>query len=703
MAFGGLTLFHPDVSPRFSPSPLPLCHKSESGTDAEHPSWLTGCDKRERMQITAMPNRQSSAVSSPPPRPAPSSPPRPPHRQRGLAAAAQLLALLALAGLVGLAGWLGYRYTFDAALARQAERGQVQLRLYGQALSSELARYDFVPSLLSLDDEISALLARPDDPARVAAANAHLAAVNARAGTLAVFVLDRQGRVRATSNWQRPDSYLGEDLSFRPYFQAAIDGQLGRFYGVGTTRDESGYYLSAPLGNGNGQRPSGVAVVKVGLEPLEQRWQSADMQMLLSDENGVVILASEPSWKLRARRELSAAQRERLNRSLQYNRAPLERLEFTRVRAMNNGDALVRMRRGPSMLEQNAMLPGTEWQLTLLTDTSQARMAALNTAALCGVLTAFVLLLGAAWNVRRRIVSERLAARAALEAANSELERKVAERTADLTSANHLLQTEIAERIRTERELRQAQDGLLQAGKLAAVGQMSTGIAHELNQPLAALRTLSGNTQKFLARGDLATAQDNLGTIIGLVEKMGRITGALKSFARKPGRNGKGSALLADAVDNALFLLETRVQAVRPEIVRDVDRTLAVACDPNRLEQVLVNLIGNALDAMAAGPAQRPQPPRLELRAAVAEGMVRCTIRDNGPGLSEEAFARLFEPFFTTKPAGQGLGLGLTLSAGILDEYGGTLVASNHPDGGACFTMVLPMAGKETHNGAQTQ
>ncbi len=688
------------------------------GSGPERPGRLTGCDKRERMQITAMPNRQSSAVSSPrsgpaaaaagtaaavPSRPARSAHHRPPQRERGLAAAAQLLALLALAGLVGLAGWLGYRYTFDAALARQAERGQVQLRLYGQALSSELARYDFVPSLLSLDDEISSLLARPEDSARVAAANAHLAAVNARAGTLAVFVLDRQGRVRATSNWQRPDSYLGEDLSFRPYFQAAIDGQLGRFYGVGTTRDESGYYLSAPLGNGNGQRPSGVAVVKVGLEPLEQRWQSADMQMLLSDENGVVILASEPSWKLRARRPLSAAQRERLNRSLQYNRAPLEPLEFTRVRAMNNGDALVRMRRGPSMLEQNAMLPGTEWQLTLLTDTSQARMAALNTAALCGVLTAFVLLLGAAWNVRRRIVSERLAARAALEAANSELERKVAERTADLTSANHLLQTEIAERIRTERELRQAQDGLLQAGKLAAVGQMSTGIAHELNQPLAALRTLSGNTQKFLARGDLATAQANLGTIIGLVEKMGRITGALKSFARKPGRNGKGSALLADAIDNALFLLETRVQAVQPQIVRDVDRTLAVACDPNRLEQVLVNLIGNALDAMAAGPAQGAQPARLELRAAVAEGMVRCTVRDNGPGLSEEAFARLFEPFFTTKPAGQGLGLGLTLSAGILDEYGGTLVASNHPDGGACFTMVLPMAGKETHNGAQTQ
>ncbi|MGN5478936.1 sensor histidine kinase [Cupriavidus basilensis] len=195
--------------------------------------------------------------------------------------------------------------------------------------------------------------------------------------------------------------------------------------------------------------------------------------------------------------------------------------------------ALVRLRQGPPMLAQQAALPGTDWQLTLLSNTSQARVVALNSAALAGVLTAFVLLLGAAWNVRRRVIGERLAARAALEAANSELERKVAERTADLSTTNQRLQGEVAERIRTEAVLRQAQDGLLQAGKLAAVGQMSTGIAHELNQPLAALRTISGNTSKFLDRGDYDTVRSNLGTIISLVERMGRITGALKSFARK--------------------------------------------------------------------------------------------------------------------------------------------------------------------------
>ncbi|CAG2140146.1 C4-dicarboxylate transport sensor protein DctB [Cupriavidus yeoncheonensis] len=610
---------------------------------------------------------------------------RPPAALRG---AAPLLALLALAVLVGLAGWLGYRYSYDTALARQAERGQVQLRLYAQALESELAHYDYVPGLLTLDERIGTLLRQPNDSAAAARASDYLSALNTRAGTRVVYVLDARGKVLATSNWQRPDSYLGEDLSFRPYFRAAMEGQLGRFYGVGTTRGESGYYLSAPLGERD--NPDGVAVVKIGLEPLENRWQGADSQMLLADENGVVILASDPSWKLAALRPLSADARARFTRSLQYNRAPLPQLPLSEVRVLGNGsDRLVRLSQGPPMLAQQGALPGTDWQLTLLSNTSQARLAALNSAALAGVLTAFILLLGAAWNVRRRIIGERLAARAALEAANSELERKVAERTADLSSTNQRLEAEVAERIRTEAVLRQAQDGLLQAGKLAAVGQMSTGIAHELNQPLAALRTISGNTGKFLERGDYDTVRANLGTIIGLVERMGRITGALKSFARKPG-SGLRQAELAQAVDNALFLLDTRIEAVHPRLQREVEPGLLVACDPNRLEQVLVNLVGNALDAVAGR-----EQPMLSLHAHVSGGMAHLTVRDNGPGLSEEAFSRLFEPFFTTKPAGEGLGLGLTLSAGILNENGGSLSASNHPDGGACFTLVLPLVRQE--------
>ncbi|RXZ45516.1 sensor histidine kinase [Crenobacter cavernae] len=601
-----------------------------------------------------------------------------------------VIALVALA-LVFAAGWLGYRVSRLAALERQGERGQQQLRLYNQTLASELARYDYLPGVLGLDDKVAALIENPRDKARVADANFYLAALNERSGTRAIYVLDAKGKVLATSNWQRTDSYLGEALGYRPYFRQAIAGQSGRFYGVGTTRGESGYYLSSPIGNR--RAPVGVAVVKVGLEQLEAHWQDADSRVMLADENGVVILASNPVWRLSTLNTLSNAERERIAQSLQYNRAPLPAIDLSKVEALATGDELVHLERGPVLLSQRLTLPGSPWQLILLSPTGEVRRAAMGSALLAAALTALALTIAVALNSRRRRIAERLAARAALEAANNELERKVFERTADLSAANRQLKAEVAERIRAEANLRKTQDDLLQAGKLAVIGQMSTGIAHELNQPLAALRTLSGNTQKFLARGDLSTAQTNLATINQLVERMGRITGALKSFARKTG-NGTSSANLAEALENALFLLDTRLKGMKLELVRDVDPELVAACDPNRLEQVLVNLIANALDAIAG-----VESPRLEIRAARHGDALSLTVRDNGAGFSMEAESRLFEPFFTTKPVGQGLGLGLTLSAGILDDYGGSLVADNHPCGGARFTLTLPPSMEKANHG----
>ncbi|KZE31819.1 histidine kinase [Crenobacter luteus] len=606
-------------------------------------------------------------------------PVRPPSRRP--------VTVLAAAALVCAAAWAGHHASRVAALERQGERGQQQLRLYSQTLASELARYDYLPGLLGLDDRVGALFAPGDDAARVASANLYLAALNERAGTRAIYVLDRQGRVLSTSNWQRTDSYLGEQLGYRPYFRQAIAGNSGHFYGVGTTRGEAGYYLSAPIGNR--RNPIGVAVVKVGLEALEVNWQDANSRVLLADENDVVILASNPTWRLSALKPLSAAERARFARTRQYNLAPLRQIEMTTLEVLTGGEALVRLEGSPPLLAQTLAQPGTPWRLTLLSPTAEVARAAQGGALLAGTLAALALSVAVALNSRRRRIAERLAARAALEAANDELERKVIERTADLSAANRQLQAEVAERIRAEANLRKTQDDLLQAGKLAVIGQMSTGIAHELNQPLAALRTLSGNTQKFLARGDLATASANLTTINQLVERMGRITGALKSFARKNG-GGHSVAVLGAALETTLFLLEPRLKSLKPELVRELDPSLTVACDANRLEQVLVNLIGNALDAVAGLDA-----PRVELRAWRDGDTVTLSVRDNGPGLPDDVRARLFEPFFTTKPVGQGLGLGLTLSAGIVGDFGGTLAADNHPDGGACFTLTLPAA-KET-------
>ena len=227
----------------------------------------------------------------------------------------------------------------------------------------------------------------------------------------------------------------------------------------------------------------------------------------------------------------------------------------------------------------------------------------------------------------------------------------------------------------------------MQAGKLAVIGQLSTGVAHELNQPLTALRTLSGNSLRFLERGDLATVQVNLERIAQLADRMGLITGELRAFARKS--SGEPCAVpVRAALGNALAVLESRIQQAGAKVDVQVAEPEPVAwCDGNRLEQVLVNLINNALDAMVGAPT-----PCVDVRCELLHGQVHVQVRDHGPGLSEQALAHLFEPFFTTKGSRDGLGLGLALSAGIVRESGGTLGGANHPGGGAVFHLTLPAA-----------
>lgn len=583
------------------------------------------------------------------------------------------LLFAAAAGLCLLLGWLAYRIAFGLAL--EHERGLAAQRLDGFALSLEatLARHEALPGLLALHPSLLEVLRHPSDARRVAAANAYLEAAQQGAAVSVAYLIGADGVTLAASNWRLPRSFVGHNYAFRPYFRDALADGLGRFYGVGVTTGEPGYFIAGPVRDGG--RALGVVVLKVGLESIEQALAGAG-DLLLADADGVVFLAGERRLRYRVLAPLDAAAAERNAQTRQYSNQRLppladRPLSFDAAEPLRFAlpDGPVRER-----LIQNRPVGTLGWQVVQLRDTGELRATAFAAGNAAAFASAFLLGLAAHFRHRARRREE-------LRRIYDELESRIAARTADLTE-------KIAALERTEAILRATRDAAVQAGKLATLGQMAAGISHELNQPLAALQTFADNARALLERGRLAEAGENLATIGELVGRAGRIVRQLKAFARKEAATPAPVAV-ASAIEHALTILEPRRRELGARIVvADLAPGLAVVAEAGRLEQVLLNLLRNGLDAMRDFPA-----PRLDVAARRADGRVVIDVRDHGPGLGDEALGHLFEAFYTTKPVGEGLGLGLAISRTIVESYGGTLGAHNAPDGGAVFVIELPAAG----------
>jgi two-component system C4-dicarboxylate transport sensor histidine kinase DctB len=345
------------------------------------------------------------------------------------------------------------------------------------------------------------------------------------------------------------------------------------------------------------------------------------------------------------------------------------------------------------MLVLSRTLDGMDWRVTTFSDLAAVRGQSIVSGAMSAVAASFVVLLALFLAQNRRIQRQKHGARVLLERANAELEKNVASRTSDLTDANLRLRKEIAERERAEQTLRDAQGELVHTAKMAILGQLATGITHELTQPLGAIRTLSGNASEFLRRGDLHALEGNLGIIARMADQMGGIIQPLKGFARKS-RPVPERVDVAHAVSNALFLYESRLRHESAEILnRCTPGKVHAWCDANRLEQVLINLIGNAIDAMESSAHKQLTLDAMVEFDADREDLperVRIEVLDTGIGLDEETRRHLFEPFFTTKPSGVGLGLGLAISRDIVREFRGDIEAFDRPAGGARFCLYLP-------------
>jgi two-component system, NtrC family, C4-dicarboxylate transport sensor histidine kinase DctB len=597
------------------------------------------------------------------------------------------LGWVASLAIIGLAALASHDIALRSGQEHLRDAARHRLDMVGAGLQSDLARFEYLPSLLEMTPSVFALLDAPGNAALRDEVNRYLQGVDATAGASNLYVLDASGVALAASDWKQAGTPVGTDLSFRPYVKEALANGRGRFYGVGITSKRAGYYLSYALVQPGHRR--GVATVKVDLEETEQAWKNLPGQVLLVDQRGVVILSSREGWKFRPLAPLSSKLLSDIATTRPYGDAALAPLEWREAAAGPDALSLVRMD-GVDFVTSSLSLPKTGWRLIALDEVAPARAAARNSAIMAALGAAVLLLLATVLWQRQRAIRQRLANRDALQAAHDSLEAKVSERTTELSNAVALLADEVEIRKAIEANLRATQTELVHAGKMAALGQMSAGMVHELNQPLGALRTLSDNACVLLEQDRLADVRGNLQRIAHLVDRLGRLTHQLKAFAHKA-QPPRESVNLQQVIANAQFIVSQRLRDNGVEMVVHVQREgLAALAEEARLEQVLVNLLGNAIDAMAQSPLRR-----LQVDAGIsATAPGCCTIRvsDTGPGIRGDVLPRLFEPFVTSKPAGAGLGLGLMISAHIVRELGGSLRGSNLDGSGACFIIELKLA-----------
>ncbi|KTC10673.1 sensor histidine kinase [Pseudomonas viridiflava] len=568
-----------------------------------------------------------------------------------------LYVMLILAGAAVSAG-LAMRQAQRHALSEDAVRANSQLALYANTLHTLIERYRALPSVLALDPEVRTALSGPVTEDVQNRLNLKLEKINAAAHSSTLELLDRHGLAVGASNWQTPNSYVGHNYGFRPYFLQTRAQGTGRFYAVGVTTGIPGYFLSsAVLDDASGF--IGAMVVKLEFPTLEQEWGQGDDLLMVSDDKGIVFIANQPGWRYRELEPISLENRSELLRTRQYDKKPLTPLRSRIIDQLGEHSQLRRVD-GPDgtadYLWQSLPLPDENWTLHLLRKPPLANEDIRNAGiAAAGIWLALVFL-GLFLYQRWRLARLR-------ERSRDELERLVQERTRDLQTA---------------------QDGLVQSAKLAALGQMSAALAHEINQPLTAQRMQLATVRLLLDQGRIEEACKALIPVDQQLTRMAALTGHLKTFARKSPAGLRERLELATVVDQALLLLEPRLHEEHVECVLQLSRPAWVRGDAIRLEQVLINLLRNALDAMRGRP-----PARLEIRIEPLDGQWRLSVVDTGEGIAPENLNNIFDPFFTTKPVGDGLGLGLAVSYAIIHELGGQLSAENHGNG-AVFWFSLP-------------
>ncbi|MER8993371.1 sensor histidine kinase [Mesorhizobium sp. M0678] len=574
-------------------------------------------------------------------------------------------------------------YGRTAEVETLAAQGRTDANLKVALLRAVLESPRALPLLLSADQQVRDALTQKN-AAAIDVLNRKLEGLVSGTKASVLYVIGTDGLAIASSNWREPISFVGNDYRFRDYFSGAMQAGTAEYFALGNVSKRPGLYISRRVGDA--AAPLGVVVVKMEFDQLEADWREANRPAYVSDENGVVLITSVPSWRFMTTAPLAAPKQAAIRDSQQFGDAPLVPLPIKHPRALSPDVSIVHaVTPGGSdaeYLSLSTTVPSTPWRLDYLVPVEAPIAAAVREMRLLA-LGVVVPLLGLAayllW--RRQSAQMRIAAE---QAARTELERRVVERTEDLSRARDRLQAEIIGHRSTEAKLQIVQQDLVQANRLAILGQVAAGVAHEINQPVATIRAYADNARTFLDRKQTGPAEENLGAIAALTERIGSITEELKAFARK-GRTAAEPVELRGVIEGAVMLLRSRFAGRLDALAIDLPPpSLKVMGNRVRLEQVLINLFQNALEALDGRDDARVQVSVEETADGVTVG-----VSDNGPGIPPAILKSLFTPFNTSKE--KGLGLGLVISKDIVADYGGRIEVSSD-DSGTRFTIHLQTA-----------
>lgn len=556
-----------------------------------------------------------------------------------------LMVILAVGVVLVTNRWLSDRFTETTR-----NRAELRIALYSGNMVSELQRTSVVPLLLAGDPVlVEALRTRsyPDTSQK-------LIRVQSEIGVASIMLIDADGRTVAATN----RNLLGTSHRSSGYFVEAVRNKDTVF--TAQAREGGGYDFTYSRSLMMDGKVGGVIVVAVDLMKYERAWAGLQDAVMVTDSEGTVILATEPRWRGLPMEEALAVR----DAPSALSRA----IQATADWAQSPPDAYVR---GEAVMKTEARVPFRGWRMVTFTayDSVRERVNGILALEIMGfaILMAmtFYFLSRKAWSQSMSFQRE----------------------SAELRMLNARLQREIAEREKVQKDLAVAELTLAQSSKLAALGEMSAAVSHELNQPLAAMKTYLAGARLLLQRKRPEEALSSFQRIDDLIERMGAITRQLKSYARKGGEAFEPVDLRA-CLSSALSMMEPQLKLRVVKITRTLPRTpVMVMADRLRLEQVIINLLRNALDA-----TRDRTDAQIDLILSSGD-VALLAVRDNGTGIVD--LDNLFEPFYTTKKPGEGVGLGLAISSGIVTDLGGRLTARNSESGGAVFEMQLPLLGRE--------